>query len=64
MSPAVFAIATDLVEGTDDSLKYPSVSVPIPVICKTSPTFVLIPAVVNVAAAPMDGEPINCDLFN
>ena len=35
-------------------------SVPIPVICKTSPTFVLIPAVVNVTAAPMDGEPINC----
>ena len=33
---------------------------PIPVICKISPTFVLIPAVVNVAAAPMDGEPINC----
>ena len=33
-------------------------SVPIPVICKTSPTFVLIPTVVNVAAAPMLGLPM------
>ena len=33
-------------------------SVPIPVICKTSPIFVLIPTVVNVAAAPMLGLPM------
>ena len=55
MSPPVFAIATVLVLGTDDTLKYPSVRVPIPVICKTSPMFVLIPTFVNVAAAPILG---------
>ena len=27
-------------------------------ICNTSPTFALTPAVVNVAAAPIEGEPI------
>ena len=59
MSTVVFAIATVLVLGTADILKYPSVRVPIPVICKTSPIFVDIPTVVKVAAAPIVGEPIN-----
>ena len=59
VSTVVFAIATVLVLGTADIQKYPSVSVPIPVIWRTSPIFVDIPAVVKVAAAPIVGEPIN-----
>ena len=59
VSPLVFAIATVLVPGTDDILKYPSVRVPIPVICKTSPMFVDKPTDVNVAAAPIVAEPMN-----
>ena len=58
MSPAVFAIATHLVEGTDEILTYPSVNVPIPVICKTSPTLVLMPTGVKVPAAPMGVLPM------
>ena len=58
VSTVVFAIATVFVPGTDDILKYPSVNVPIPVICKTSPMFDEIPTDVKVAAAPILGLPI------
>ena len=55
VSPPVLAIATVLVDGTDEILKYPSLKVPIPVTCKTSPTFVDKPTLVKVYAAPTLG---------
>ena len=59
VSPPVLAIATVLVDGTDEILKYPSLKVPIPVTCNTSPTQSERPTDVKVYAAPTLGEPIN-----
>ena len=51
------AIATDVDDVTDDIATTLSVTVPIPVICKESPTFVLIPDIATVTLAPV--PPVN-----
>ena len=56
-SPVVTAIATEVVDVTDEIDTTLSVTVPTPVICNESPTFVLIPDIATTTLAPV--PPVN-----